>query len=268
MISFLYFADTNKSSFVYESGIIDPHRMKGWRWVCSLTNVVIYVSFTFVGFVTYYLVRMPDRQRWFEKPAPCSFPEDVQEDFIEMAARISELFEEQGISYFLCYGTLWGALRMKKMLPWDNDLDICVLRQDIHKVADLTLHQFFRMKDLGISYKSKEGVYDIRFGKARGDIVVFDYSSDFEWVHRIGWATRILPIEEDRFPSRLIAPPLPKQKFHNLNLPVPRESLAIQKYFYPHDWWKIVKPPNCQTVNAQKGRKTAGRLSTLNVSLL
>ncbi len=55
---------------------------------------------------------------------------------------IHEVCEQENIQYFLAYGTLIGAIRHKGFIPWDDDIDICLMRDDYERLkAYLLTHE-------------------------------------------------------------------------------------------------------------------------------
>lgn len=50
-----------------------------------------------------------------------------QDHLLEMAKAVTDLLKANQIQYFLGYGTLLGAVRLKNFFPWDDDFDICLL---------------------------------------------------------------------------------------------------------------------------------------------
>lgn len=52
---------------------------------------------------------------------------------IEVLNKLNEICNMLQINYFAMYGTLIGAVRHKGFIPWDDDLDVAMLRPDFDK---------------------------------------------------------------------------------------------------------------------------------------
>ena len=57
----------------------------------------------------------------------------VQMIQLEIAKEIKRVCEENDIGYFLCCGTFLGAVRHQGFIPWDDDLDMGMLRGDYER---------------------------------------------------------------------------------------------------------------------------------------
>ena len=55
---------------------------------------------------------------------------EIEFDILKM---FDDFCKENNIRYFLAYGTLLGAIRYKKFIPWDDDMDLGMLRSDYEK---------------------------------------------------------------------------------------------------------------------------------------
>ncbi|MBQ2694877.1 MAG: LicD family protein [Clostridia bacterium] len=55
----------------------------------------------------------------------------------ELLRIVHEVLQKHNIQYWLGYGTLLGAVRHKGFIPWDDDLDICMTRENYNKAMEI-----------------------------------------------------------------------------------------------------------------------------------
>lgn len=63
--------------------------------------------------------------------------EELKEIELDILKMFDSFCKENNIQYFLAYGTLLGAIRYKKFIPWDDDVDILVPRADYDRLMSL-----------------------------------------------------------------------------------------------------------------------------------
>lgn len=153
------------------------------------------------------------------------------------------------------FSSLWGAVRYSNPIPWDNDLDIALLSNEMRLVDHNALYQEFQMKNISIYYRAWFGTYRVTRATARGDLMVFreTYFGEMSRTGIESWVCFLNHRNYHMFPSRLFKIPLPMLPFADVNFSVPRGGIEIQKHFYPNDWWKENKLDDCWHGN-RKGR--------------
>lgn len=60
-----------------------------------------------------------------------SYPNYDFETRLEVMKKIKDIAEEEGVSLYLANGALLGAVREKDFIPWDNDVDMDVLAEEL-----------------------------------------------------------------------------------------------------------------------------------------
>ncbi len=89
----------------------------------------------------------------------------VQPVLLKILEEVDRVCRENHIRYFLYRGTLLGAVRHQGFIPWDDDLDVAMLREDyevFRRVAPEKLNSRYCFQD----WHTDPG-YAVPFGKVR-----------------------------------------------------------------------------------------------------
>lgn len=79
-----------------------------------------------------------------------------QQALLQLAKMVDKDLTQAGIQYFLAYGNLLGAARNGKFVPWDDDMDFCLMRYDFDRAVEL------------LTKKYNRGLFRTTWGKSGG----------------------------------------------------------------------------------------------------
>ena len=61
---------------------------------------------------------------------------EIQLSELEIMLKVTKYFEAEGMRYTLCSGTLLGAVRHGGFIPWDDDIDLLLFREDFERLRE------------------------------------------------------------------------------------------------------------------------------------
>lgn len=91
---------------------------------------------------------------------------------LEILKKLHKLCEENGLTYYLVGGTLLGSVRHNGFIPWDDDLDIALPRNDYNKFIKLCLKGALG-KDYFLHNSDTDPEYWLPFAKVKKNNTLF-----------------------------------------------------------------------------------------------
>ena len=63
--------------------------------------------------------------------------DQVKQIELDILKYVDAVCKEYNLRYFLSFGTLIGAIRHKGFIPWDDDIDISMPREDYERFVEI-----------------------------------------------------------------------------------------------------------------------------------
>lgn len=147
----------------------------------------------------------------------------VQKIELNILAELDRICRKHNINYTLAYGTLLGAIRHNGFIPWDDDVDVCMLRRDYEKFRKVCEEEL----DKKYFYQTNEtdSEYYHLFDKIRANDTVFKESFLEKYHIHHGVYIDIFPL--DYVPDSSIKRMLQYCKFHFYRLGLMSKYMMI-----------------------------------------
>ena len=122
----------------------------------------------------------------------------LQAVMLEMLKLVDKICRDNDIKYSLCSGTLLGAVRHKGFIPWDDDLDIRMTRDNYDKFLDV----WEKLRPEGYELQNKENtpIFPQSFSKIRKNNTTFIQHEWEKGMYNTGIFIDIFPL--DRIPEK------------------------------------------------------------------
>lgn len=118
----------------------------------------------------------------------------VQLTQLEIAKEIKRVCEENGIRFFLNDGTFLGAVRHGGFIPWDDDMDLGMLREDYEKFCRIAPSKL--KPDYCLQTWYTEPNYGLPFGKVMKRNTVYLESKKTRRLRENGFYVDIFPFDD------------------------------------------------------------------------
>lgn len=117
---------------------------------------------------------------------------EIQLNEIEILKYIHGVCQENGLTYYMFGGTLLGAVRHKGFIPWDDDIDIVMPREDYDKLIEISKEWKGRYY-LAVPEKDKN--YYLQYGKVYDTYTQLENSGNDHNFNMAGVFVDIFPLD-------------------------------------------------------------------------
>lgn len=84
-------------------------------------------------YLVYLLYSLNDDLEEESPITSCELKPATVEELKELAIALRDTLTSLNLKYFLCYQTLYGAIKNNQPIPWHDSLDFCILNDQVAK---------------------------------------------------------------------------------------------------------------------------------------
>ena len=96
-------------------------------------NIILFILVILVSFYIYKRTEMYK---------PTSLSPHLKQELYNMMKIVDKICNDHDIPYFVIGGTLLGSVRHKELIPWDYDIDIGVMEEDLPRLNQIDFSKY------------------------------------------------------------------------------------------------------------------------------
>lgn len=186
---------------------------------------------------------------------------------LDLLDRFIEVCKKHGLKFYAAGGTLLGAIRHKGFIPWDDDIDLVMLREDYDKLLEVASGEFSEPYFFQTAFTDK-GYFRSHAQLRNSSTTAMIKNEALKVPFNQGIFIDIFPI--DAIPDNPILAEKQRKKLHSINrllnndarLPIVHNSSLFSKMkrlaakiisvFYPHKKQFLKMERLCKMYNSEK----------------
>ena len=232
-------------SSYYELKVMQPlvgTALVVWLIACAMYLMMMNAPLAPLGFVVAYMavlaiVSLCAFCVWYEK---MFLTRAMRDDFYRLAERVHQACTDHHIAYFMVAGTALGIQRHQDMIPWDDDMDMGILEEDLDRFSQIDFARYgLRPSDFGLTKIGKlmlsEEDIPLEDTKKMQDIFmdVFVFHRATDDPHRIEYGC---PVIRSMWPTEYFYEaelfPLRSYRFGSVSVNGPRDLVSYCRRAY------------------------------------
>ena len=196
----------------------------------------------------------PEIREGFEIPAMMKRAWAAQMEVLQVVA---DICEENSLQYFADWGTLLGAVRHQGFIPWDDDIDICLKREDYNHLVSILSQQLphgFVMAGMYAGTKRLQMAAEVPQLRVMADETLWDFNDYMKYFHGFPYQRAgidIFPLDGMPDDEKIIAKKFKKIKFYKTILLTAYSEMGKGATWYAA-LAKRVLIPICKHLNTEK----------------
>lgn len=119
---------------------------------------------------------------------------EIQRYELNILLKFVDICEAHQLRYYLSGGTLLGAIRHKGFIPWDDDIDLAMPREDFIKLIEISKNYKDHTYEFLFFDKGKNGEYLLPYGKFVNKKTFVDAKYSDDGRHKHLWID-IMPMD-------------------------------------------------------------------------